>query len=111
MSINPVQHTPLHPAWCSPDAHQPAGADECWHRSDAQSYECADSLPGDRSVVEVSVEQYSGREDGEWQSLPATVFLTVTRSGCVDLTAHEGRLLARRLLAAADIADGLAVSW
>lgn len=104
---------PLHPAWCCPASHEHVGPRDTWHRSEVQSVEPVSSMPGDPDRVDVLVEQYASRDHvaAEWRSGVAGIVLGVLREGGAQLSATEARWVARLLLAAADIADGVAVTW
>jgi hypothetical protein len=103
----------LHPAWCAPDAHDYVGDMDSWHRSQVRVLETVDTRENDRNDVEVSVEQYVEHRVGTdmWEPKPPTVLLHPTRDAGADLSPFEARQLAQMLLAAADVADGLAVTW
>lgn len=110
MSI--VPHAPIRPAWCAPDGVELVGRDECWFSSEVHTVEPVDSLPDDPDLVEVFVDQHvTGRGLDGRETRRTLVRLNTVRETGSCLTAHEARRAARLLLAAADIADGVAVTW
>lgn len=89
----------LEPVWCAPACHDRTHQDDDYHCSDIRT------VPRTRGGhVEVWVDQYD--EDGE---SPDVVLRVVGPD--LDLKALDARQLARVLLAAADIADGVSAGW
>jgi hypothetical protein len=103
----------LHPAWCDPRLHINFGAFDQRCISETQVVHALVATPDDPGDVEISVEQGAERPGGvgPWQPILATVQLNPLREGGADLTPQEARRVARLLLAAADIAEGVAVTW
>jgi len=103
----------LHQPWCDPQSHIDFGPLDQRCASEVHTVPTLASTPADPGAVEISVEQHADRPGGAgpWRPSAATVQLNPHRDGGADLTPHEARRVARLLLAAADIADGLVVTW
>ncbi|MGD9525624.1 DUF6907 domain-containing protein [Pseudonocardia sp.] len=117
MTIQPNIPAPdvLHPAWCDPGSHHYDETDDLdrWHRSAARGFETLDSREHDPSRVDITIERLDSRPDGcgPWVEARPTVLLRTVREVGTDFDPHEARLLARLLLEAADVADGVQVTW
>lgn len=88
----------LDPVWCSPATHARTHQDTAYHCSSTRRVHRTRG-----GHFDVWVDQHDG--DGE------TPDVVIGIVGDPDLKALDARQLARVLLAAADIADGVAAGW
>lgn len=112
MSILPDPATavaqPLHAPWC--DDHDDAGEWDQWCRTAARVDVIGAHGPG--GLMEVTVERgtHCPTPDAGWVEHRPGIHLHIP-GGERALLAHEARRVARALLAAADIRDGVTAGW
>jgi hypothetical protein len=101
-----------HPDWCSIEHHEFTGHIDQWHREAPRVVDLDMGGGLEAWRVAVYVEQYLCRADDVWHGSAGQVALEVvgTNDDRADLamTAHEARRVAAELLAAADVAEGVA---
>lgn len=100
----PIEHA----EWCARDRHDYSGERDQWCQGAAQVVEGETSTAADPNLTRVYVFRYSGEYDGQWRHRASGIALECSREVGADLSPAEAREVARNLLAAADVAEGVA---